>query len=223
MQKIRRLLTCLWTTLDIACILFLPLVFILVCDPFGYVAYWCGLHSPPMLSGRVFLVLCYLLLPTGVAVLYSVARIGFLRNKKSIRKWVLAAVCIFCAAIFFDLLGSSKPTIHYFHDGFAKRMNSRVDFQRIRNWLTTIPADRFDDSLYQVAGEGVNVCPVEIPAFIIGLDGDLSYVRFTGNRNDNRCLELIWGGGFFHWGLVIGSVEMLIPESTTYPDSDYFV
>ncbi len=100
---------------------------------------------------------------------------------------------------FFDITGYSLS----FEHGFRDRIKSKLDIPATRNLIRTL-----DDGDYNEYG--YRVPPEQWPESLKGLKSES--VGFWVYKN-NPLLKIMWGGGFFHWGVEIGLEDFEIPES----------
>lgn len=100
----------------------------------------------------------------------------------------LIATISLVAATFIFCLGTLRPANHYFLVGFKIFINNKANFPAIQDWSRSLmpPLGPISKNLW--------------PQNIIELAPEFVIL----NVNDgNRYVSLTWGGGGFHWGLIV--------------------
>ena len=102
-----------------------------------------------------------------------------------------------------------------FTDGFRIRMENMADVPAIRQWLANLDKELCTDEWVRLNGPAPN--HTNWPDSIDWTDSikkfHPGYVCLSTDKKDNPKLELIWGGPFAHWGLVVGCETMETPPS----------
>lgn len=94
---------------------------------------------------------------------------------------------------------------------FLQEMKDKADIPAIRAWLNSMPAK---DSSYYCFAEGTEWqdCVPECIKILSPI-----YVDIEAENMDSKIVRITWGGGFGHWGLVVGPEDMETPESDLKP------
>ena len=136
--------------------------------------------------------------------------------KKYIVKIIIGCIfLIFLVYLFFfifklkDIVFSKPEDIIPFTNKFLQEMKEKADIPAIRSWLNSSP-NKYNS--------GVWVDGSEWPKCIKELSPNDIQVFYD---NNNRQIQLTWGGGFGHWGLIVGPENMEIPESDFEPHGEY--
>ena len=171
---------------------------------FGRLSWHAGLLGMLQLAAVGLIVLCFV---AGAARLLA-GRRKYTRTRKLLGIAEVAIPIVFgtLSVIGSPLLTKSRlwPDATPFTYGFRDRIRSRADIPAIRSWLRT-----FDKSAYQEPGD--RVPPDKWPESLRTLKDGV--VMLEADDNGNPQVRIIWGGGFFHWGVTIGLEDMEIPPS----------
>ena len=183
-----------FVALPIVCILLIPL---------GGLAYLCG-----RLNCSLTLI-CMLFPAIGVFIIYcfvaGIRRLSGGWKKLSERTKLLIATEIGLPILFVVLfmvpfystvrLGLWPPGMSFTY-GFRDRIRSRADIQAVRAWLRTLDEEDFPEL-------GDWLPRDKWPESLKALKPPRSVVLEADN-NGHHQVRIIWGGGFFHWGVTIG-------------------
>ena len=89
---------------------------------------------------------------------------------------------------------------------FAEDVKKSVDPSALQKWATTVLAEQKSDAA---------VLPSEsVPASIRELASQGSPFQWASPERD--CVRLVWGGGFGHWGILVGPVTFRAPKDDAY-------
>jgi len=94
-------------------------------------------------------------------------------------------------------LNYSVPGYIPFMMGFRERMQSQANIAGIRKWI--------GKGFSSKEGE---IVPSTWPASVKKLSPKFVTIKLEG-----KAVKLWWGGGFGHWGLVVGPEDMVFPVS----------
>jgi len=119
------------------------------------------------------------------------------------RKWILLSL-VSCIFIFIILKGfyfwlSIPPRYVVMADAGFKKAKMTIDSEKMRTW-----------ALMEIA-KGQHAIPdSEIPDYIQKLYDEPVEGALVENDAGTDHVELIWGGGFFHWGFSVGSTNYFL-------------
>jgi hypothetical protein len=111
-----------------------------------------------------------------------------------------------------------------FLKGFEKWVTKQVDTESIQTWISSADEKYWQS---QVCYYGPDYLaeerfPKELADFL--KDFEVKYIYFERSNLDNsKTIHFEWGGGMFHWSLVIGDPNMMMPEKEIEWFSDYDV
>jgi hypothetical protein len=184
--------------------------------PVGILGYICGLG----MLGILMMLAMYGFPPCSLVVLACVATLlyrAFFRWKKLVNNsqhlmiMRFLVLCFAMVALLSPIMyvqgdRFGRPFIH----GFHRRMIIKTDVPSIREWLLTVEID--EDNLSR------EIHREDLPKCLLKLQPPFCIVKLV--EANERIVNLIWGTGFGHWGLVIGS-----PKSSTHEsnESDYIL
>jgi len=194
-------------------VIFLVLPIILtILVPLGGLPYLCG-----RLNLHMGLVIFMLYPATGIFIIYCffAGIIGLFSNlKKHIwRKRILIVaqigipivfVALFITPFFIPIESDLWPPGKAFTYGFRDRIRNKADIDSIRVWLGTLDKEDYDEF-------GVRLPRDKWPKSLRALNPP--GINLFEDENDNPSVRIVWGGGFFHWGVVIGMEDMATPPS----------
>jgi hypothetical protein len=135
-------------------------------------------------------------------------------RKHSEKRKLLIAAEIGLAVIFVELFmipffapvkSDLRFPVSAFTYGFRDRIRSEADIPAIRDWLRTLDKEDFPEL-------GDRLPRDKWPESLKALKPPRS-VYLEADSNGRPQLRIIWGGGFFHWGVTIGLEDMEIPPS----------
>ena len=187
--------------------LLLPLVLIIIV-PWGRLPYLCGRLNFHLLVGMfmfypatvLFMVCCFF---AGIIRLFAGWR------KHSTAKKLLLALEIGLPIAYLGLtigpyLMRATPArpaaAETFLYGFRDRVKSTADIPAIREWLRT--PDETDTSSYRH-----HMPDDKYPKAL----RSLGYFSLSEDENRKPRIQVTYGGGFFHWAVVIGMEDMEVP------------
>ena len=191
--------------------LILPII-LTILVPLGGLPYLCGrlnLHMGLVIcmlypAIGIFIIICFL---GGVIRLF---RDWKKRNKKRkliiVNQFVIPIVfvALFIIPFFIPVESDLWPPGKAFTYGFRDRIRSKADIVAIRAWLRTLDKEDYDE--FSVRGPR-DEWPKSLK--ILNPEG----VSILADENGNPQVRMIWGGAFFHWGVVIGMEDMAAPPS----------
>jgi len=111
-------------------------------------------------------------------------------------------VTLFIIPFFIPIESDLRPPGKAFTYGFRDRMKSKADIEAIRDWLGTLDKEDYNDF-------GVRLPRNEWPKSLRVLNPP--GINLFADENGNPSVRIVWGGGFFHWGVVIGMEDMATP------------
>ena len=204
-----------WNKWDVI-LLVVPTVCIFLV-PCGGLFYLCGGLSPyliyflvcptyPMIG--LFIIYC---LVAGIVRLFRDWRKTTRRKKVALFAEIiipLVSIALFVASFFVpDDSDIRWPPYKSFAYGFGDRVRSKADIAAIRDLLRTFGK--------QDQPGNTRIPYDDWPKSLKALNPNL--VLLSTDKNGTTYIRLLWGGGFQHWGMVIGMENMDIPPS----DSEY--
>jgi hypothetical protein len=188
--------------------------------PFGGLFYLCGRFRPCL----IYFMVCPLYPILGIFIIYcfiaSIVRLFRCWRKTTRRRKValfaeiiipLVSIALFVASFFVpDDSDIRWPPYKSFAYGFGDRVRSKADIAAIRDLLRT-----FGKFGKQDQPGNTRIPYDDWPKSLKALNPNL--VLLSTDKNGTVYIRLLWGGGFQHWGMVIGMENMDIPPS----DSEY--
>jgi hypothetical protein len=187
--------------------LLMPLVLI-VLVPWGRLPYLCGRLNFPLLVGMfmfypatvVFMVCCFFA---------SLMRLFVGWGRHSTAKKLLLAVEIGLPIAYLGLTigpylmpatpAQPSPAEIFLH-GFGDRVKSRADIPAIRQWLRTLDETDIEDYRHHVPDD-------KYPKAM----RSLGYFSLSHDEEGKPHIQITYGGGFYHWAVVIGMEDMEVP------------
>lgn len=124
---------------------------------------------------------------------------------------VLLLICLLLV-LGFILFSASEPGYIAFTNEFAQQMEENADIAAIRAWVNGLP-NRDDDVYFLDKSEWPECVKGLLPM----------HVGVSAYDNDGNMVRLTWGGGFGHWGLVVGPEIMETPKSDVSQYGEYRV
>lgn len=209
-----------WNKWDVI-LLVVPTVCIFLV-PFGGLFYLCGRFSPYL----IYFMVCLLYPVLGIFIIYCFV-VGIVRvfrdwRKTTRRKKValfaeiiipLVSIVLFVASFFVpEDSRLNWPPYKSFAYGFGDRVRSKADIEAIRDLLRTC-----------VKPDELEIAPripyEDWPKSLKALNPK-SAILWT-DKNGTTYIRVRWGGGFQHWGMVIGMENMDIPPSDLRVSGEY--
>lgn len=161
----------------------------------------------------------------GFLLLTSVVRFLLLCIRRSLgrRKLIFSVFSLLVAGsvciLNFPLSKVRPAGAQIFLKGFEKWVMNKVDTDMIQLWIKEADGKYWDEEITYDIREGF---PEEFPDYL--KDYNLQYVWFDRSEQDgSKVIILGWGGGMFHWNLVIGDPNMKMPTLMEEWYSDYDV
>ena len=155
---------------------------------------------------RPFVLVFCLLLPSVAVLSYCMIRLIV----RLIRQWsllgrrgrLLRVAVVFAVPILIVIGSQGRVTDRPFLQGFAHRVENRANLAALQSWLTEL-----ENLGYK---HGDNLPEDDWPTEVRSLSP--VFVRVIGPPFEkNTQLQLVWGGGFGHWGLLVGPTTMETP------------
>ena len=191
--------------------LVLPIILTMLV-PLGGIFYLYG-----RLSWHIGMVVFMFYLPAYVFIIYcffaSIVRLFGGWRKHTWRKRILIItevgipvvfIVLFIIPFFIPIESDLWPPGKAFTYGFRNRMKSKADIEAIRDWLGTLDKEDYDV-------HSVRLHPDKWPKSLKLLNPN--GVTLLADKNADPQVIITWGGGFFHWGVVIGMDDMVITPS----------
>jgi hypothetical protein len=101
-------------------------------------------------------------------------------------------------------------------DAGFKKAKTTIDREKLRAWaLTTIEKYRSTNNEDIIT----DIPNSEIPNYIQNLYALRPESAFITRTGDNQSyVAIMWGGGFFHWGLEVGNTNFSLPLNSNNPE-----
>ena len=186
----------------------LPIVLILFI-PTGGLLYICG-----RMSFHPGLIIAILYPASGIFIIFSFVKgiIRLVRDWRGDMKLLLfTQICLpIVFAVFVVMIPSGMiesqlwPDAPAFLSGFRDRIKSKADIPAIREWLRTLDKGDYDDNAKPLP---TDKWPKSLK--VLNPPG----IHIMRNQQGNLRIKIIWGGGLFHWGVIIGVEDLEIPAS----------
>jgi hypothetical protein len=114
---------------------------------------------------------------------------------------------LFVAVAWIALAGCKAPAERDF-EKFQADVKQSIDVGQLREWA--IPIIKQRDNGYDIAND-------KIPSWIKKVDPDEYPTAFVADRNaEGKTVVVIWGGGFGHWGLIVGETNLAIAADLSW-------
>jgi len=126
----------------------------------------------------------------------------------------IVILVLFIKPYFIPIESGLHPSADAFTYGFRDRIRSKADIKAIRDWMRTL-----DKEDYDVHGDRLH--PDKWPKSLEVLKPPR--VNLYADDNGNPTVRIVWGGGFFHWGVEIGMEDMVIPPSDFNQMDEYWL
>lgn len=186
----------------------LPIVLILFVPTGGLLYIW------GRMSFRPGLIIAIVYPASGVFIIFCFVRgiVRLVRDWRGDMKLLLfTQIClpiVFAVLVVMmpsDLIESRLwPDAPAFLYGFRDRIKSKADIPAVREWLRTLDTEGYDDN-------GNSLPTDKWPKSLKVLNPPDIYIM--RNKQGNLRIKIIWGGGLFHWGVMIGLEDLEIPAS----------
>jgi hypothetical protein len=112
-----------------------------------------------------------------------------------------------CILLVFGTIGC-RPVYETRIPKFAEDVKKVVDSSELQEWAVKVLAEQKSDAR-EIPRENV-------PASIRDLSSQGS--PFQWAAREQNCVRLVWGGGFGHWGILVGT-----PSFRPAQDGNYFI
>ena len=203
-------------------LIFLVLPIILtIFVPCGGIAYLCGRLNYHLALLCVF----YPIVFGFIIYCFFIGTVRLFRDWKKVHKHGKFLIFAqFCIPILFVVL-VVKPSIipiesglrssaKVYNYGLRDRIKSKADIKAIRDWMRTLDKEDYDEF-------GVRLPRDECPKSLRVLKPPS--VNLYADNNGNPQIRIVWGGGFFHWGVQIGMEDMENPSSYFGPLAEWLL
>jgi hypothetical protein len=203
---------------------FLVGIFLTNCHLLDYIGG--QINNPLSLMFLFILMSCFPLCLVGMVI-------GILIITLFRRTWskTLIIICVICSMLIIGMLVGffcspffGGPGAMTFLRGFEKWANRNVDTDAVQDWIVKAPESYWGDpcepdwKFYQAEEELPKGLPQCFTKF------KRQYVIFQRSELDgSRIVRFEWGGGMFHWSLVVGNPDMKMPKLMEERYSDYDV
>lgn len=193
----------------------LPIILIILA-PLGGLPYLCG-----RLNFHIF-VLCMTYPVIGIFIIccFIAGIIRLIRDLGKRNRMIIMHVAeiiipivfvvLFIIPFFFPNESKSWYPGWSFSHGLMDRIKSKEDISAIRDWMKTLGKEDYNNF-------GETLFPDEWPESLIALRPDHVSVSLSADKNGNPQIMITWGGGPFHWGVIIGMENMEMTPSDFKP------
>lgn len=154
-----------------------------------------------LLIALFFLILCWM-----GFLLVSLLRD---KNRKSMKNSWLRVFLIIALLASLIFMNTHQPAAKNFLAGFKERMQSHADIYGIQQWLEKLP-DGYDGGILHEKSDWPEAVNTLKPNFII-----------VSSKDRSRNVELWWGGGFVHWGLVVSTMNIDVKDRRDFLDDGF--
>jgi hypothetical protein len=116
---------------------------------------------------------------------------------------------IFLIVILFLVVGCDRGVIKE-EEKFAAKVKATVNPDELQSWATNLIANANG-----FGGNSIRVSQTDVPKWV-GLfykdDGDFGEISIErrGVGDTNAFVQILYGGGFGHWGLAIGNPSLVL-------------
>lgn len=187
------------------------LYFAVLLDPWQTILYYDGLNE----TQNGFYLFMFPLIYAYISVPYIallILRLTFCRkyfNSGNHKTWIsrrvmLSAMFLWVAGLFISAFVHEGNS---FLRGFEQRIRQRLDVAAVRAWMDTLENNSYDGVMYALMVD--KNLPFEVPKEIESFSKQVHYLKLW-KEDDHRYCEIVLGGGFMHWGIVIGPEEMKV-------------
>jgi hypothetical protein len=129
------------------------------------------------------------------------------------RKLFLGALlaCVFFSPFLFGLL--DHPGESNYLRGMRDRLDKDVDPEKLQTWALRELSDHWNSIRVDAVGDQIQK---EIPASVKGLleVPPRIWPSTIVSAIDQPHLEIVWGSGFGHWGILVGGKDFFCPPKT---------
>ena len=216
-----------WYRWDIA-LAVLPLCYAAILDPLGIINYIGGLVNEQLLFSAVFALVFLLPVALGCLGVLVVRMFAVwprrIHGKGRLLLCWAAAVGGFAACFVLPFVSLLPPPYEMYTRGFRRHVQLKTDVGAIQTWLSTLdPKDCQDQPLDMKVAPGLSYPnpPKSIPSPECVSRLRPRYSKLTRDDKGRPMIRLTWGGGFGHWGLVVGDKDMEIPETQERTGQEY--
>jgi hypothetical protein len=127
--------------------------------------------------------------------------------------WPTRSAAFLCVILLVFILAGCEPIYKTRLPKFAEDVKKTVNPTDLQNWaLKTLHAHSTDSNAWEMAKE-------EIPASIRNLNSQGSPFQWANLDSPANNIWLVWGGGFGHWGIRVGS-QTFKPD---FSDGNYYI
>jgi len=94
-------------------------------------------------------------------------------------------------------------------EAFQIQVKQGVDPQKLQDWA--VPIIQGHNPKYQIPKEDIPIAMVDLPDFLKKLSpsGPEMAVLCKSDTSDKNVIMIAWGGGFGHWGLLVGEPDFV--------------
>jgi hypothetical protein len=129
-----------------------------------------------------------------------------LKKKFLILLEICLPILLYLLFVFFDPWRSKDP----FLCGYKDYITREIDIDEVQTWLKTFSDKHFSSNKGWINKE--NISDNEYPESLKKMFHPVYYL-LRMNESGNPVIDFNGGGGFFHWGFVIGTKDMAYSES----------
>jgi len=193
----------------------IPIILIIL-FPTGLVNYLCGrfnIHFALVFFGSLF---------GTIGTLFTLFIVNVVRiiRKNSFKKrlLILFEICLpilfFFSFFLFRLIWDSKDP---FLCGYRDQITKKINIEEVQAWLKTFSEEHFNTDTGWINRESIP--EDEYPESLKKMFRPTYHLLRTG-ESDQPVIDYNRGGGFFHWGFVIGTEDMVYPISEIMKERD---
>ena len=127
--------------------------------------------------------------------------------------WLVLAAVLFIPALFIgSFLATPFMAIHEADTGFRKAKKT-IDPEELRAWALEEIKNHSNTN-----GFSQKISSSEIPNYLKNLYTRAPEDAWVNPRtiDSEACVMIMWGGGFFHWGLDIGPTNYMTSTNSDY-------
>jgi hypothetical protein len=181
--------------------------------PLGGLAYLCGRWSWPLglVACMLYPAIALFIVSCFVADIDRLADgwTGHSRKRKLLIAAEIGVPTIFVVLLAATFLANIKLGLCFpakvFVHGFRYRIQKKADIPAIRDWLRTLDKSTYDEHNDPLSRD-------RWPETLKALKPQIAYIKANAN-GDPAHVRIVWGAGFFHWGMTIGMEDMDVPAS----------
>lgn len=187
----------------------LPVLCILFVSFWGFTGYLCGrlsLHLPCMLYPLAVILMIFCFLASIARLIYAWRKCMWARRTLIIIEICLPIlfVALFIMPIRRRVESQLWPDAAAFTYGLRDRVRNKADIPAIQNWLKTLDKKDYTPRRDYLSADEL---PEPLKAMCFGV------VSLSEDKNGNPKVNISAGGGFHHWGAIIGMEDMEMPPS----------